>query len=677
MEGLLRKLMIWICSPVYKLIPTIYDVFYKLANQRFFTDDTIDRLSSNIYVLVSVVMLFAFSANLIASIVNPDLMSDKKKGVGALFKRSIIGLILMVLVPFLFDKAYDIQKEVMDKSLIEKVLVGINYEEGKNNGGNGGQVIAGTLISTVLHPIKDDVEVSANVSRDYSNMITTNIDQITKVAKHINVAPTDGSAEYAFEFESLVALIAGGVCCYILLLFAFDMAVRCVKLAFLELTAPISIVAYIAAGDDMLKKWTGEVGKTFLDVFMRIACMAFYIFMIANLDQFLDRVSGGWFVKVLLIAGLLIFVKQLPEFINNLFRVNIKSKGGIGGRLSSMAGVGDIAKKGWDTVSKGLKTVGLTAAGVGAAVGTLGLGGAVAGGIGAGLAHHGWNKGFKSLGARAGKDTATGKVLSSIGGGLRTAGKVTGAYLGSGNPITGVKEARKIIEETDSGASRKYQQEQAAAQKIRDNAKNNAQALANSVTSGLYDAAGKIDETVASGITVTFKPILDSSSLNDFEKKITLKYDDKRHEKRLAENNQYHYDSISKMISNSISATSNDAEKQELLSLQSKIDSGTVSADDIENKLALMTSMTDSSGNLNATAQSIVDSAKIIAGGSTTTNIASKVQIEDKLTSTTAAFNTAETEFNNMVDKMDDKKKAQTKAIAKVGDDISKSKIKK
>lgn len=39
------------------------------------------------------------------------------------------------------------------------------------------------------------------------------------------------------------------------------MAVRIFKLAFLELTAPISIVSYIGVGDKILSSWFKEVGK--------------------------------------------------------------------------------------------------------------------------------------------------------------------------------------------------------------------------------------------------------------------------------------------------------------------------------------------------------------------------------------------------------------------------------
>lgn len=81
MGGLLRKLLAYICKPIYKFIPNVYSIFYNIANTRLFQegDTTVQQLSANIYVLVSVVMLFAFSVTILSAIVNPDLLSDKKK----------------------------------------------------------------------------------------------------------------------------------------------------------------------------------------------------------------------------------------------------------------------------------------------------------------------------------------------------------------------------------------------------------------------------------------------------------------------------------------------------------------------------------------------------------------------------------------------------------------------
>ena len=471
MSGLLRKLAAYLCKPIYILIRDVYYIFYNLANTRFLNSDVISQFSSNIYVLVSVVMLFAFSVVILSAIVNPDLLNDNKKGVTALFKRAIIALVLMVSIPFMFNMLYKAQENIMDNSLIEKIIIGssISCQESESTddseskcqaGGNGGQVIAGTLLQAVLYPVADDIKVDEDVSEIYTNTIVENIDYMGKLAGHIN-ATTDGGDEgwyadedtnYAFKFNGLLAIVCGLACVYILVIFSMDIAVRVFKLAFMELTAPISIVGYIAAGNKILSSWFQELVRTYVDLFVRIAIMAFYIFLVSNLPSFLksfDTVhvkgidSTPWHavLQAFLIVGMLIFVKQLPDLINKVFGTNIKLKGGIGGRLGEMAAVGKQAQKAWGAV----KQIGKLGAGV-AALGAAALANPLLA-AGVGLSHRGWNKGFGRF-ARAGKETAPGKVLSGFG---KTFGKTAGAYLKGNGLVSGYKDAQKAYSESEFG----------------------------------------------------------------------------------------------------------------------------------------------------------------------------------------------------------------------------------
>lgn len=471
MGGLLRKLLAYICKPIYKFIPNVYSIFYNIANTRLFQegDTTVQQLSANIYVLVSVVMLFAFSVTILSAIVNPDLLSDKKKGVAAIFKRSIIGLVLIVVIPFAFDEMYKIQENVMDNNLIEKIIVGSDFqcregEEGEcEKGGNGGQVIAGNLISSVLYPKDDEVEISEDLNESYSDMVRKDIKNIGIIAKNINIT-TDGDTKnwgkfdddnYAFQFDGLIAIVAGIATCYILLLYAIDMAVRVFKLAFLELTAPISIVAYMASGEKVLNSWGKEVMKTFLDVFIRIAAMAIYLFFISSLASYLNTVDEGnhdwsFILKALLIVGMLIFVKQLPDYVNKIFGTDIKLQGGIGGRLGQMAVVGKQAQDAWGAVKQAAK-VGAGIAGL-VASGPVGWGAAAVGtGIGVGA---------NQLWKRKLKDTKFGQGVSAFGSGASAVGKTAGSYLKGKGLVSGIKDAKKAYSESDFGlehiSDRKY-----------------------------------------------------------------------------------------------------------------------------------------------------------------------------------------------------------------------------
>lgn len=390
MGGLLRKICIYLCKPIYSLIVYMYKIFYNIATTRFLKSDVVQQISANIYTLVSVVMLFAFSITILSAIVNPDLLSDGKKGVKAVFKRAIIALMLIVVIPFAFDELYTIQDTVMTNSLIEKIIVGIEYDCNSSDkskceaGGNGGQVIAGTLMSSVLYPDEEmadsdgNVNVSVSVSEYYQKMIAENLPKyIGGVAKNINAtainpqndAISDDDA-YAFHFDGLIAIAVGLATVYILILFAIDVAVRVFQLAFMELTAPISIVSYVAAGDKILSSWFKELGKIYAGLFVRIAAIAFYLFLISNLSSFMDSFNNpdwAFVLKAFLMVGMLIFAKQVPDMIGKIFGVEMKSQGGIAGRLGNMAGVGNVAKKAWEAVRNPIAA----AAGVGSmALGT-------------------------------------------------------------------------------------------------------------------------------------------------------------------------------------------------------------------------------------------------------------------------------------------------------------------
>ena len=440
MGGLFRKLFIYICVPIYNLIVYMYKIFYSIATTRFLKDDLFQQFSSNIYVLVSAVMLFAFSITILSAIVNPDLLTDNKKGVSALFKRSIIALALMVLVPFAFNELYDIQDSIMSNSLIEKIVVGINYgcdpstDSNCEIGGNGGQVIAGTLISSVLYPGGDEIDVREDISENYQNMVAKDIRNIGLIAPNINTTVEDGSKlhfhfddeDYAFHFDGLIAIIAGLATVYILTIYAIDVAVRVFKLAFLELTAPVSIVAYVGVGDKMLSSWFKELGKTYAELFVRIVAIAFYLFLMNNLDKFMSAFNDGdWIsvLKVFLIVGMLIFVKQVPDMLGRIFGVDIKLKGGIAGRLGEMAGVGNVAKKAWESVRNPLAA----AAGVGSLVGGtishLGAGATGAfqqGKMKAAEIRAAGGKHAALAGALSGTGRALGSILSTPGSAVRS-----------------------------------------------------------------------------------------------------------------------------------------------------------------------------------------------------------------------------------------------------------------
>ena len=609
-------------------------------------------------------MLFAFSVVILSAIVNPDLLDDGKKGVTAVFKRAIIALLLMVSIPTMFNMLYAFQKNIMDNSLIEKIILGTSIssqpdtsssddsEKQSEHGGNGGQVIAGTLIQALVYPVEDQLKVDEDVNDSYTKMILKNIDYIDAFAPHINATTDGGDAgiwaskeeHFAFEFNGLLAIACGLACVYMLVIYSIDVAVRVFKLAFMELTAPISIVGYIAGGNKILSSWFEIVVKTYVDLFVRIAAIGFYLFLVSNLSSMLVIFKNKDFefvLKAFLIVGLLIFAKQIPDMISNIFGVDMKSKGGIGGRLGEMAVVGKQAQKAWGAVKK----VGEVGAGAGL------LGAAAIShpfmtpvlGTALGFGMHAWNKGFRGKGAW--KDRTPGRLT-----------KTAGAFFRSTNGIAGTKDAIKTWNE-NANPTRQYEKEQNKIDKLKKKAEAEAKATANSVKGNLYDAKGDIDKNIAQG--VQSKSIMNKSPFKDNQKKTANSYMEKKFDLSNAESDQTHYNNAVAQLQNLMSSVSKGSDKAKVANALADLEAGN----------ALNTKDLYNIKGYSGVVSLIDANAKAITGKSLQS-------IQESVTDASTAFSTAESAYNAMLDKMGENDKARMKAYVKVGNEVNKANVK-
>ena len=667
MEGLFRKIAIYLCKPIYCLIVYMYKIFYNIATTRFLQSEIVQEISANIYTLVSVVMLFAFSVTILSAIVNPDLLSDGKKGVKAVFKRAIIALMLIVVIPFAFDELYKIQETIMKNSLIEKIVVGIEYNCNSSDkskceaGGNGGQVIAGTLMSAVLYPDDEmadadgNVNVSVSVSEYYSKMIAEDLPKyIGAVAKNINAtainpenANISNDEAYAFKFNGLIAIVVGLVTVYILVIFAIDVAVRVFKMAFMELTAPISIVSYVAAGDKILSSWFKELGKTYAELFVRVAAIAFYLFLVSNLSSFMEQFKNSdWtlVLKAFLMVGMLIFAKQVPDMIGKIFGVEIKSQGGIAGRLGNMAGVGKVAQNAWKGLTNVAKATPLLAgAGIGALAG----------------------KGVDLLGRAGGKFAKTGLGQKINGNAVvqkikSAAGNASSKVSGFGSKaMTGVKNATSAINAAahEDNAYKAYQKlryneggkgsvekDQKEWKKTED-AKARAKAyLSETVGSTILDKDGKVVNASAA-TTAAYSSMVDKMKGHTEQQQEALKkYNSTQHDLFVAQKDNQTINQIRTAIETKMNASTG-AEKTNLANVLTQLDLGAIS-----NTSNLVSDLGSALGNT-TDAMNFANSINNVANNLSSSNLGSVASYSSAVDSAQEAFSRADSTLNDVIDK--------------------------
>lgn len=425
LHDLLRTICMFIDSIVYSLISKVYELFMAIANTNIFGDGTINEFANRVYALLAIFMLFRLSFSVLTYIINPDNINDKSAGGGKLIGNILITIILLISVPWLFNQVMEIQKDLLNDNIIGKIILGTNNVDVSQQL-NAGDNMAWTTFSAFFHPtegactdnpsvystdgsntdcfnalnaIKTDYTGTGNLAEDYQRIEKSKLVSAINDSDLLNVKYKDGAndGEYVFEYLPLVSVVAGGFIAYILLLFCFQIAVRSVKLGVLQLIAPIPVISYLdpkQGKDGMFKKWLKVCGKTFADLFIRLAAIYFAIFIITEIttgggmkDITTGATQTSLLVKVLIILGALMFAKELPKFIEEI--TGIKLDGGFSlNPFKNNAVLGGIAG-------------GLVGAGMGA-IG--GFAGNLLAGNGIGNAFRGFGKGLISGGSGGVKD---------------------------------------------------------------------------------------------------------------------------------------------------------------------------------------------------------------------------------------------------------------------------------
>ena len=122
-DGILGIFLI-IDSVIYWAVSKLYGLFIDIASARIFDQDVISALANRIYSLVGVIMLFVVAYALLTAIVDPSKMSKGEMSTGKLAKNTIISIIIVAVVPTIFNFAYKAQQAIITENILGRVLLG-------------------------------------------------------------------------------------------------------------------------------------------------------------------------------------------------------------------------------------------------------------------------------------------------------------------------------------------------------------------------------------------------------------------------------------------------------------------------------------------------------------------------------------------------------------------------
>jgi hypothetical protein len=439
-EDIFRSIFFFLDQLIYGFIPTLYKFIEILALQELFSEEALQDMAGNVYAILGVFMLFRLAFVLLNAIIDPDKLNDKQKGFPKMLGRAIVALVLIVAIPWAFSFAYKLQAVVVKEGLIGKIILGSDATQEQDPGQQMAEMAFKAFMS--CNPSLD-VGTGANQC-DPEDLQTSGFDaafpkgdaeakeaNFEYLKTHLNdeAELTDGTAGkvYKYSYTYVISTIAGGFILAMLIVFVFDIAVRVVKLGFLQLFAPVAVIGYIEPDGGIFNRWLKMCTSTYINLFVRILSVTFVVYVLSLLGDSLifesvtdqgniDAVKA--FTKVFIIFGALMFAKEAPAMIKSMFNLNEESIG----TLNPMKKLGAVPFVG-----------GLAAAGIGAGVGLGASGvakglsagaGAFGGGIGSKLKGGGFLAGAKAGGAAGAKKVPlTGKPKY---------GNMLGATLGSG-----------------------------------------------------------------------------------------------------------------------------------------------------------------------------------------------------------------------------------------------------
>ena len=373
--SILDGIFLFIDGIVYQLLGYVYNLFNVIASARVLSQDTLATLANRVYIVIGVVALFLVAYALLTAIIDPDKASNGEASMGKIIPNIAIAIVAIALVPTVFSYAYRIQKIILCDNVIAKWILDTN----PTSSDDAGAYLATTLFQSFYYPkgdngngISNEDEYNTRLDNIYDsngqslteafNSAKSGDKTVHEALKDFGKNITNGEIGYFI----IVSTLAGGFCVYVLLNYCFDAAKRAVKLAYLQLIAPLPILTIIIPGQKKIfQNWLKKTISCFTEIFVRIFVIVIVAFIAENLPNLVFDMSSMFndgygcvteiglvtalLVKALLILGLFAFAKEAPKLVSDItgidskgFKLGIKDKLSEAGAFQAMAGLGGL-----------------------------------------------------------------------------------------------------------------------------------------------------------------------------------------------------------------------------------------------------------------------------------------------------------------------------------------------
>ena len=265
-ERVLTHIFLFIDTFVYWLVNLAYQTFLAISQIRIFSNEDLYDLSQRIYIIIGVVALFLVAYALLLAIINPD-SNNKEHSLGKVVPNIALAIIGIAIVPSAFNVMYDVQHAILCGNVIPKLILGNSYSDGFDvNSEEPNQIgaqMATLLFKSFFYPLDEngepvDISQTGGVASQIYENDCDGAECLTLEQAYAEIeagAPfftlkkfSDAVVDEEIGYVFIISTIAGGFCVYVLASLCLDMALRAVKLSYLQVIAPLPILTIIIPG---------------------------------------------------------------------------------------------------------------------------------------------------------------------------------------------------------------------------------------------------------------------------------------------------------------------------------------------------------------------------------------------------------------------------------------------
>ena len=223
--NMIRLISFWLDTMLIKYTDLFYTYFEKLLGGTIFTPQVVERVQNNIYIFVSVIVLFKLMMLFLKYLSNPDAVADSKIGVQSLVKRILIGMAGILLLPTIFKMSISLQQGILSDNLFGEILLTeTQLREYERNQHQMGRVLAFNVYQAFWNI--DANQVPQKYVNDYKEAVNA---KDPEVFGDIN---EESGGEFVIDYFPILSTVVLFYVFYLIIKYCLDVVVRLFKLPY-------------------------------------------------------------------------------------------------------------------------------------------------------------------------------------------------------------------------------------------------------------------------------------------------------------------------------------------------------------------------------------------------------------------------------------------------------------